>query len=74
MELDQFNEPYPVRISGLESARKTLLVNLKVQLEECGLELDQMREEQAAQLEISNQNRALYKNKLAEERKRTAFL
>ena len=28
-ELDQFNEPYPVKVSGLEAARKNLLVNLR---------------------------------------------
>lgn len=47
---------------------------MKAQLEECGLELDQMREDQAAQVEASNQNRALYKNKVEGERKRTVLL
>ena len=48
--------------------------DLKQRLEECTGELESMRNETTAQLELSNQQRALYKTKLADEKKRTAML
>ena len=50
------------------------MVELKAQIVECQSELDQMREDKALIVDQQVQRRAEYKGKVADERKRIAFL
>ena len=63
-----------IALSSLSDVHQQMTDSLKQRLEECTAELESMRNETSAQLELSNQQRALYKNKLLDEKKRTAML
>ena len=73
-ELEQLNQPMRIVLSSLSEVHQQMTDSLKQRLEECTAELESMRNETSAQLELSNQQRALYKNKLLDEKKRTAML
>ena len=50
----KFDQHFRVQVSGLDGARKGLMTELKAQLVECQVELDQMREDKASIVEHQN--------------------
>ena len=61
-------------LSTLSDVHQQMAEDLRQRLELCSGELESFRNQTSAQLELSSQQRALFKTKLADEKKRTAML
>ena len=74
VEMNHLEQGFRVQAQGMDQARKNLMLELKAQVVECQSELEQMRGDKAQIVEDQVRRRAEYKGKVADERKRIAFL